>query len=49
MGNKTKIIVLKLKDILFYLTLGVLGILLLLLIYILFMPDAASASAIIGV
>lgn len=49
MSSKTKIVVIKLKDILFYATLAALGIILLLLIYILFQPDAATTGAIISV
>ena len=49
MSSKTKIVVIKLKDILFYATLAALGIILLLLIYILFQPDATTTGAIINV
>ena len=48
MSSKTKIVVLKLKDILFYATAAALCIIVLLLIYILFQPDVAT-GAIIGV
>ncbi len=49
MSAKTKIVVIKLKDILFYATLAALGIILLLLLYILFQPDTATTSGIISV
>ena len=49
MSQKTKIIVLKLKDILFYATVVALGIILLLLLFILLQPDASTTNAIIGV
>ncbi len=49
MSAKTKIVVIKLKDILFYATVAALGIILLLLLYILFQPDATTTSGIIGV
>ena len=49
MSTKTKIVVIKLKDLLFYATIAALGIIVLLLLYILFQPDATTTSAIIGV
>lgn len=48
MSSKTKIVVLKLKDILFYATVVALCIIVLLLLYILLQPDAAT-GALIGV
>ena len=44
MRAKTKIVVIKLKDILFYATVAVLGIIILLLLYILFQPDTATPT-----
>ena len=41
MSSKTKIVVLKLKDILFYATVAVLAIIVLLMLYILFQPEDA--------
>ncbi len=49
MSSKTKIIVIKLKDILFYATVIALCIIVLLLLYILFQPDATTTGAIINV
>ena len=49
MRSKPKIIVIKLKDILFYATVAALAIILLLLIFILFQPAAESTGAIIHV
>ena len=49
MSSKTKIVVIKLKDILFYATAAALCIIVLLLLYILFQPDAATTGAIINV
>lgn len=49
MRSKTKIIVLKLKDILFYTTVVVLAIIVLLLLYILFQPEAAVTNSTISV
>ncbi len=48
MSSKTKIVVLKLKDILFYATVAVLAIIVLLMLYILFQPenDAPTDSTI---
>ena len=49
MSSKTKIVVVKLKDILFYATVVVLCIIVLLLLYILFQPAAAPTNATINV
>ena len=49
MSSKTKIIVLKLKDILFYATVVILAIIVLLLLYILFQPEAAMTNSTISV
>ena len=49
MSAKTKIVVVKLKDILFYATVAVLGIIVLLLLFILFQPDTAPTSSTISV
>ena len=49
MSAKTKIVVVKLKDILFYATVAVLGIIMLLLLFILFQPDTAPTSSTISV
>lgn len=49
MSSKTKIVVVKLKDILFYATVIVLCIIVLLLLYILFQPDTAPTSSTISV
>ena len=49
MSSKTKIVVVKLKDILFYATVVVLCIIVLLLLYILFQPAAAPTNATISV
>ncbi|MBQ2706230.1 MAG: hypothetical protein IJF60_05370 [Agathobacter sp.] len=49
MSAKTKIVVVKLKDILFYTTVAVLGIIMLLLLFILFQPDTAPTSSTISV
>lgn len=49
MGKKTKIIVIKLKDILFYATVAALCIIVLLLLVILFTPEATSTNATITV
>ena len=46
MSSKTKIVVLKLKDILFYATVAALVILVLLLLYILFTPDVTTGALI---
>ena len=45
MSSKTKIVVIKLKDVLFYATVVVLCIIVLLLLYILFQPDATPTSS----
>ncbi len=49
MSGKTKIVVIKLKDILFYATVGILCIILLLLLFILFQPDATPTNSTIEV
>lgn len=49
MSSKTKIVVIKLKDLLFYATVAVLCIIVLLLLYILFQPDEAVTSSTISV
>ena len=49
MNSKTKIIVIKLKDILFYSTVAVLCIIVLLLLYILFQPETSATSSTISV
>lgn len=49
MSSKTKIVVVKLKDILFYATVVVLCVIVLLLLYILFQPDTAPTSSTISV
>lgn len=49
MSSKTKIVVLKLKDILFYATVAILAIIVILLVYILFQPEAAATSSTISV
>ena len=49
MSSKTKIVVIKLKDILFYATVVALCIIVLLLLYILFQPAAVTTGAIINV
>ena len=49
MSSKTKIVVVKLKDILFYATVVVLCIIVLLLLYILFQPDTAPTNSTISV
>jgi hypothetical protein len=49
MSSKTKIVVIKLKDILFYATIVILCIIVLLLLYILFQPDTAATSSTIDV
>ncbi|MBR3812160.1 MAG: hypothetical protein IKJ16_07550 [Agathobacter sp.] len=46
---KTKIVVIKLKDILFYATVVVLCIILLLLLFILFQPEATPTNSTIEV
>ena len=49
MSAKTKIVVIKLKDILFYATLGILCVIALLLLYILFQPDTTITNSTIDV
>ena len=49
MRTKTKIIVIKLKDILFYATLADLGAILILLLYIMFQPDNTPTNSTIDV
>ena len=49
MSSKTKIVVIKLKDILFYATVVVLCIIVLLLLVVLFQPDAETTNATISV
>ena len=49
MSAKTKIVVIKLKDVLFYATVGILCIIALLLLFILFQPDTATTTSTIDV
>ena len=49
MSSKTKIVVVKLKDILFYATVVVLCIIVLLMLYILFQPNTAPTGSTISV
>ena len=49
MQTKTKIVVIKLKDIIFYATVVVLCIILLLLLFILFQPNTSPTSSTIEV
>ncbi len=49
MSAKTKIVVIKLKDILFYLTVAILCIIVILLLYILFQPDTTPTNSTIDV
>ena len=49
MSAKTKIVVIKLKDILFYATVGILCIIVALLLYILFQPDTTTINSTIDV
>ena len=49
MSAKTKIVVIKLKDVLFYTTVGILCIIALLLLYILFQPDTTTTNSTIDV
>lgn len=49
MSGKTKIVVIKLKDILFYATVVVLCIIVLLLLYILFQPSNTPTNSTIDV
>lgn len=49
MSAKTKIVVIKLKDLLFYATVVLLCIIVLLMLYILFQPEAAATNSTIEV
>lgn len=49
MSGKTKIVVIKLKDVLFYATVGILCIIVLLLLFILFQPDTTPTNSTIDV
>lgn len=49
MSAKTKIVVIKLKDVLFYSTIAVLCIIALLLLYILFQPNDTTTNSTIDV
>ena len=49
MSSKTKIVVIKMKDLLFYATVAILGIILILLLYILFQPDTTPTNSTIDV
>ena len=49
MSAKTKIVVIKLKDILFYATVGILCIIVILLLYILFQSDTTTTNSTIDV
>lgn len=49
MSAKTKIVVIKLKDLLFYATVIILCIIVLLMLYILFQPDATTTTSTINV
>ena len=49
MSSKTKIVVVKLKDLLFYATVAILCIIVLLLLFILFQPEAAATGSTIHV
>ena len=49
MSAKTKIVVIKLKDVLFYATVGILCVIALLLLYILFQPDSTTTNSTIDV
>ena len=49
MSGKTKIVVVKLKDIMFYATIAILCIILILLLYILFQPDTSTTYSTIDV
>ena len=49
MSAKTKIVVIKLKDVLFYSTVAVLAIIALLLLYILFQPNDTTTNSTIDV
>ena len=45
MSAKTKIVVIKLKDLLFYATVVLLSIIVLLMLYILFQPEATTTNS----
>ena len=49
MSSKTKIVVIKLKDILFYATVAILAVILVLLLYIVFQPDTTPTNSTIEV
>lgn len=49
MSSKTKIVVIKMKDLLFYATVAILGIILILLLYILLQPDTTPTNSTIDV
>ena len=49
MSAKTKIVVIKLKDILFYATVGILCVIAILLLYILLQPDTTPTNSTIDV
>ena len=49
MSTKTKIVVIKLKDVLFYATVSILCVILLLLLFLLFQPDTAPTNSTIEV
>ena len=49
MSSKTKIVVIKMKDLLFYATVAILGIILILLLYILFQQDTTPTNSTIDV
>ena len=49
MSGKTKIVVIKLKDVLFYATVGILCVIVLLLLFILFQPDTTPTNSTIDV
>ena len=49
MSAKTKIVVIKLKDVLFYATVAILCVIVLLMLYILFQPEATTTNSTIEV
>ena len=49
MSAKTKIVVIKLKDLLFYATVAILCVIVLLMLYILFQPEATTTNSTIEV
>lgn len=49
MSSKTKIVVVKLKDLLFYATVLILCVIVLLMLYILFQPDSSTTNSTISV